>query len=136
MDLFGMTWVYATGDALTLPTERYFMSAGPPVSVNGSGGLDVNNNFYILSGYDNRNDFRQKAYHRFDFSATLRSQKVKKFKSEWVFAVYNMYGRQILISFISMCRETARTAIRECKPSRSPYSVSSLPLLIILNSDL
>ncbi|MBK9319419.1 MAG: TonB-dependent receptor [Bacteroidetes bacterium] len=92
--LFGMTWVYATGDALTLPTERYFMSAGPPVSVNGSGGLDVNNNFYILSGYDNRNDFRQKAYHRLDFSATLRSQKVKKFKSEWVFAVYNMYGRQ------------------------------------------
>lgn len=92
--LFGMTWVYATGDALTLPTERYFMSAGPPVSVNGSGGLDVNNNFYILSGYDNRNDFRQKSYHRLDFSATLRSQKKRKFKSEWVFAVYNMYGRQ------------------------------------------
>ncbi|MBL7923964.1 MAG: TonB-dependent receptor [Bacteroidia bacterium] len=91
---FGMTWVYATGDALTLPSDRFFMSAGPPVSIEQNGELGVNNNFYILSGYNKRNDFRQKSYHRLDFSATLRSQKQKKFKSEWVFAVYNMYGRQ------------------------------------------
>ena len=91
---FGMTWVYATGDALTLPNERYFMSAGPPVNIDQGGNIDVNNNFYILSGYDKRNDFRQKAYHRLDLSATLRNQKHKKFSSEWVFAVYNMYGRQ------------------------------------------
>lgn len=91
---FGMTWVYATGDALTLPNERYFMSAGPPVSIGQGGDLGVNNNFYILSGYNNRNDFRQKSYHRLDLSATLRSQKQRRFKSEWVFAIYNTYGRQ------------------------------------------
>lgn len=92
--LFGMTWIYATGDALTLPTERYFMSAGPPVSISNGGNTEVNNNFYILSGYDSKNDFRQKAYHRLDLSATLRSQKQRKFKSEWVFAIYNVYGRK------------------------------------------
>jgi TonB dependent receptor/CarboxypepD_reg-like domain/TonB-dependent Receptor Plug Domain len=91
---FGMTWVYATGDALTLPNERFFMSAGPPVSIDQGGNIDVNNNFYILSGFDKRNDFRQKAYHRLDLSATLRSQKQRKIKGEWVFSVYNMYGRQ------------------------------------------
>jgi len=91
---FGMTWVYATGDALTLPSERYFVSAGPPVSIDQSGGLGVSNNFYILSGFDKRNDFRQKAFHRLDFSATLRSQKERNWKGEWVFAVYNFYGRQ------------------------------------------
>ena len=91
---FGMTWVYATGDALTLPTERYFVSSGPPVSIQQNGQLGINNDFYILSGYDTRNDFRQKAYHRMDISATLRSQKKKKYKSEWVFSVYNLYGRQ------------------------------------------
>jgi hypothetical protein len=91
---FGMTWVYATGDALTLPNERYFMSAGPPVSIDQGGNIDVNNNFYILSGFDDRNGFRQKSYHRLDLSATLRSQKQKRFKSEWVFALYNTYGRQ------------------------------------------
>lgn len=91
---FGMVWVYATGDALTLPNERYFMSAGPPVNIDQGGNIDLNNNFYILSGFDDRNGFRQKAYHRLDLSATLRSQKQKRFKSEWVFALYNTYGRQ------------------------------------------
>lgn len=88
---FGATWVYATGDALTLPTERYFMSAGPPV--NTSGGLSIDNNFFVLSSYGKRNDFRQKSYHRLDLSATLHVQKQKKFKSEWVFSVYNAYNR-------------------------------------------
>lgn len=91
---FGMVWVYASGDALTLPNERYFMSAGPPVNIDQGGNIDLNNNFYILSGFDDRNGFRQKAYHRLDLSATLRSQKQKRFKSEWVFALYNTYGRQ------------------------------------------
>jgi hypothetical protein len=93
---FGLTWVYATGDALTLPAERYFMSAGPPVNVQPNGELGLSNNFYILSGYDQRNGFRQKAYHRLDLSATLRPTRSrdKKFKGEWVFSVYNLYGRQ------------------------------------------
>ena len=91
---FGLTWVYATGDALTLPAERYFMSAGPPVNIDQNGQVGVNNNFYILSGFDKRNDFRQKAFHRLDISATLRSQKERNYESEWVFAVYNFYGRQ------------------------------------------
>ncbi len=90
---FGATWVYATGDALTLPQERYFQSNGPPVEVTSSGGLNFTNYFSILSGYGKRNDFRQTPYHRFDISATLHVQKQKKFKSEWVFSIYNLYGR-------------------------------------------
>lgn len=91
---YGLTWVYATGDALTLPTDRYFVSAGPPLSVQPDGSAELSNNFYILSGFEKRNDFRQKAYHRLDFSATLRCRTAKKVKGEWVFAVYNFYGRQ------------------------------------------
>ena len=89
---YGLTWVYATGDALTLPTQRYFVSAGPPVELSGNT-PGLSNNFYILSGFENRNDFRQKPYHRLDLSATLRQKKPRKFQSEWVFAVYNTYGR-------------------------------------------
>ncbi|MFN0189948.1 MAG: hypothetical protein ACKVQV_14705, partial [Bacteroidia bacterium] len=70
------------------------MSAGPPVNIDQSGQVGVNNNFYILSGFDKRNDYRQKAFHRLDISATLRSQKQRNYESEWVFAVYNFYGRQ------------------------------------------
>jgi hypothetical protein len=91
---YGLTWVYATGDALTLPTQRYFVSAAPPIGINPGGTPELSNNFYILSGFENRNDFRQKPYHRLDLSATLRPKIKRKFQGEWVFAVYNTYGRQ------------------------------------------
>jgi hypothetical protein len=90
---FGAVWVYSTGDALTLPSERYFVSSGPPISVDPNGNIQFNNNFNILSGYDKRNDFRQRAYHRMDVSATLHVQKQKRYKSEWVFSIYNVYSR-------------------------------------------
>ena len=91
---FGAVWVYATGDALTLPAERYFVSSGPPVTVESNGDVTLNNNFNILSGYGKRNDFRQKAFHRLDLSATLHVLKQRRWQSEWVFSIYNFYGRQ------------------------------------------
>jgi hypothetical protein len=84
--------VYATGDALTLPEERYFVSSSPPVET-GAGGTSLVNNFNLLSGYGKRNDYRQRAYHRLDLSATLRVQKKRNWSSEWVFSIYNTYGR-------------------------------------------
>ncbi|HOS48874.1 MAG TPA: TonB-dependent receptor [Bacteroidia bacterium] len=90
---FGAVWVYSTGDALTLPSQRYFVSAAPPISINGNGSIEFNNNFNVLSDYGKRNDFRQKAYHRLDISATLHVQKQRKYKSEWVFSIYNVYSR-------------------------------------------
>lgn len=90
---FGAVWVYSTGDALTLPSQRYFVSAAPPISIDGNGNINFNNNFNVLSDYGKRNDFRQKAYHRLDISATLHVQKQRRYKSEWVFSIYNVYSR-------------------------------------------
>jgi hypothetical protein len=48
--------------------------------------------------YDNntRNADRLPAYHRFDISATLTPEKNKsrEWQGEWVFGIYNLYGRQ------------------------------------------
>ena len=91
---FGLIWVYATGDALTMQTERYAINAGPPVDINtNSGNISSINNLYLLAGYGKRNDFRQKAYHRLDLSATLHVQKHKHWQSEWNFSIYNVYSR-------------------------------------------
>ena len=87
---FGLIWVYATGDALTMQTERYGMSASPPIDFNTN---SIGNNLYVLGGYGKRNDFRQKAYHRLDLSATLHVQKHKNWESNWNFSVYNAYWR-------------------------------------------
>jgi len=36
------------------------------------------------------------AYHRLDISATLKPEKnnKRKWQAEWVFGIYNLYGRQ------------------------------------------
>ncbi len=87
---FGLIWIYATGDALTLQTERYAINAGTPIDINTG---TVSNNLYLLGGYGKRNDFRQKAYHRLDLSATLHVKKHKNWESDWNFSVYNAYCR-------------------------------------------
>ncbi len=87
---FGLIWVYATGDALSLQNERYTVAASPPVNFNQG---TTSSNFYLLGGYGERNDFRQKAYHRLDLSATRQGKKHKQWQGEWNFSIYNVYCR-------------------------------------------
>ena len=58
-----------------------------------------------------RNTDRLPAYHRVDISATLTPEKNKnrKWQAEWVFGIYNLYGRQNAASInFSQNRETFR----------------------------
>lgn len=89
---FGLIWIYATGDALTLQTERYAISNAPPFSFDGNN-VNFSNNFLLLGGYGKRNEYRQKAYHRLDLSATLHVRKRKNWESDWNFSVFNAYSR-------------------------------------------
>lgn len=72
----GATWVYASGNAITLPVSRYIIQG------------------QVVSEYGDRNWFRMDAYHRMDLSLTLKGKENKKFKSSWNFSVYNVYNRQ------------------------------------------
>jgi hypothetical protein len=87
---FGGVFIYATGNSITLPEERYFIENT------------------VLTQYGNRNGFRMPAYHRADISATLNGKdyeeyidpetgetkkKKKRFVSSWNFSVYNLYNR-------------------------------------------
>ena len=70
--------MYGTGSASTLPESFYLI-----------GGV-------VSQQYSNINQYRLPAYHRIDFSATLTPKKNerRKWKTEWVFSVYNAYSRQ------------------------------------------
>lgn len=71
------TFVYATGNAITLP-ERFYVMEG-----------------VLTQEYSAINQYRMKPYHRLDLAATLtpaRSRE-RKWKGEWVFSVYNAYSR-------------------------------------------
>lgn len=70
-------FVYATGNTITLP-ERFYLIEG-----------------ILAQQFSSINQYRLNAYHRLDFSATYvpKPQSTKKFKSSWVFSVYNIYSR-------------------------------------------
>lgn len=87
---FGASFIYATGNTLTLPSSWYVQ--------------DQN----LLFNYGARNSTRMAPYHRLDLSATLYDkafktrvdeatgesiQVKKKFRSNWSFSVYNVYNR-------------------------------------------
>jgi hypothetical protein len=75
---YSAVFVYGTGNAFTLP-ERFFL-------VNG----------VLTQQFSRINQYRLDPYHRLDFAAiyTPQPKKVRKFKTEWVFSVYNVYSRQ------------------------------------------
>jgi hypothetical protein len=75
---FGSIFTYQTGQPVTFPTAQYqYQGINVPV-------------------YSNRNQDNLPAYHRIDVSATLNPTKNKgrKWQGEWVFSVYNLYGRK------------------------------------------
>ena len=73
---FSAVFVYATGNAITVPVRRYIIDG------------------QVVTEYGDRNAFRMAPYHRADISATLAGKKGKKFESSWTFAVYNVYNRK------------------------------------------
>lgn len=74
----GGTFIYGTGNAITVPVQRYFVDGN------------------LLDVYGSRNGFRMPSYHRADFGATHdpRVKPGKKRRGQWVFSVYNLYNRQ------------------------------------------
>lgn len=82
-------FVYGTGNALTMPTGRFVYNLGYNVPENKPIFTNINQ-------YDKINDFRMPAYHRMDiaFTYTPKPRSAKRFKSNWVFSLYNVYNRR------------------------------------------
>jgi hypothetical protein len=74
---FGGTWVYGTGNAITVPNSLY--------QVAGT----------LYEQYSTINAYRLPAYHRADLSATYtpKHKKNRKVEGSWTFSVYNIYKR-------------------------------------------
>lgn len=80
---FAGTWVYGTGNALTLPIVQYPL---------------LRETFYgyyteMIENFEQRNNFRMEAYHRMDLGFK-KTNKHKWGNAEWNFGVYNAYNRR------------------------------------------
>ena len=81
---FSAVWVYGTGNAVSLPTQRY-EGAEVNTRFGGSWRPDV-------EYYESRNNFRNRAYHRLDLSFSW--WKTKKWgERKWTLGIYNVYNR-------------------------------------------
>jgi CarboxypepD_reg-like domain/TonB-dependent Receptor Plug Domain len=91
------TWVYGTGNALTLPNSSYQALRNPTAGTyNPQNKTTIYNPFDFgrnVSDYGQKNSFRAEAYHRFDLS--LQFHKKKKYHERtWELSVYNLYNRR------------------------------------------
>ncbi len=70
-------FIYGTGNATSLPERFYFVSG------------------VLSQEYSRINAYRMSSYHRLDIAATYTPQpkKQRKFSSNWVFSIYNLYSR-------------------------------------------
>ncbi len=83
----GMTWVYGTGNAVTLATARYYDGR---LYQNG---YVISEHFY----YGGRNAFRERAYHRLDLALNWHRQRslfTRRGTSTLTVGVYNVYNRK------------------------------------------
>lgn len=76
----GLTWVYATGNAFTLPNTQIV-------------GVDANGNPLTVNTYDKRNQFRGASYHRLDLMYSRHYPK-KWGEVKLNAGLYNSYSRR------------------------------------------
>ncbi|MDA1181999.1 MAG: TonB-dependent receptor plug domain-containing protein [Bacteroidetes bacterium] len=86
------TWVYGTGNAITMPqgylrSSGHYMGSFPEVWDAASG---IFNNELI--DYGKRNSFRMEAYHRLDLGFQFKKEKVRGIQT-WELSFYNAYNR-------------------------------------------
>ncbi|MRJ08972.1 TonB-dependent receptor [Ornithobacterium rhinotracheale] len=79
------TWVYGTGNAVSLPKSSYFNLIDP---------LDSDNPYANVYAYGSKNDLRMRAYHRLDLAIQFKKITKRKRKRIWEIGVYNAYSRK------------------------------------------
>ncbi len=94
---FSASWVFGTGTAHSLPTERYLGENGRGTNYYK---YFTDNGSELYTGFgsevervDGRNTIRSANYHRFDISFQ-RTKEKKWGESTWTLGVYNAYNRK------------------------------------------
>jgi len=88
-----LSWVFATGNAVTLPTATY-----PAENLYDYLGLTVPpsdhfwNSLYNIENYGKKNDFRMKPFHHLDIGVQFIKPHTKKGQSIFEISIYNVYN--------------------------------------------
>jgi hypothetical protein len=92
------TWVYGTGNALTVATASYSPTlTNPGTSPFGLPYLGTNPTYNYQREspyYGERNNFRAEAFHRLDLGVQFHKIMKKGHERTWEFSIYNVYNRK------------------------------------------
>ncbi|MBX3165639.1 MAG: TonB-dependent receptor [Bacteroidetes bacterium] len=97
----GVTWVYGTGNAVSLPLQSYVAATNMPF-------MPTNQVQY----YGGKNNYRMAPYHRLDFSINRHTKK-KWGKVTWSAGLYNVYGRLNPYFLYFSTNEYKRTQLKQ-----------------------
>jgi len=86
------TWVYGTGNAITLPIASYGVEQHtvPGAQQSQSGSIWP---YSVTGDYGKKNSFRMSPYHRMDIGIQFH-KKLKRCVRTFEFSIYNVYSRQ------------------------------------------
>jgi hypothetical protein len=76
------TWVYGSGNSISIPTHTY----------NSYSGAEMFNNWDYVEYYESRNNFKMRDYHRLDLGVSFIKKK-RWGERVWNVSVYNAYNR-------------------------------------------
>lgn len=98
---FGANFVYQSGKPVTYPIGNF------TTILNGE--YEEETGILIVPIYGERNQFKMPSYHHLDISATYtpKQKSARKWKGEWVFSIYNIYGRRNTASIDFRTNETS-----------------------------
>lgn len=88
---FGLTWVYASGNNVTIAGSHYITLSGVNYYANASGSLQQSL-LRPVNYYGERNNFQLPAYHRLDLGVNLHKERQRGTRT-WSISVYNAYCR-------------------------------------------
>lgn len=98
------TWVYGTGNSISLPTAIY------PGIFYSNGGIFPGREIFH---YKERNSYRMRSYHRFDIGITFH-RKTKWGQISWNIGAYNVYNRKNpFFIYYGYDNETGKRAFRQ-----------------------
>ncbi len=121
------TWVFGTGNAVTLPMAIYAGEESTAGDYYYSPYPDGSFSPPSLYYYGERNSFRMKAYHRLDASISFKKKK-KWGERAWIFGVYNAYSRKNPF-YIYLDESGYYTPTGEYKPDSKFKQVSLFPFI-------
>lgn len=91
---FSLTWVYGTGNAITLPLNSYQANMyGGSYTPENPTALNQSQMFNVQDFGTQRNAFRMSPYHRLDAGVQFH-KKMKRVERTFEISVYNAYNRQ------------------------------------------